>query len=668
MAAPTGGKRRLTPEDIYNIVLVSDAQISPDGRQVAFTQTILDRDKNDYRSSIYIVPAEGGTPRRFTAADAKDTFPRWSPDGQRLAFLSNRSGTSQIWTISLAGGEATQLTNLPEPVTYFTWSPDGSTIAFVTKTEPSQLATTEDGEKPAKEQEKSDVVRITRIRFRADGVSGFLDDKHTHIWCISAAGGDPWQITSCDFDDRWPAWSPGGHEIAFVSNRTPDREYNTVSEIWAVPARGGEARPIATGDDADFGQPVWSPDGTGIAFSGHRYPEAGGAVDSHVWVAAGGDIRCLTTGLGRSVGDFGINDTFASANPGLSWTTSCYLYFQVSDAGNTHIYRLPAAGGDPELVVGGQRRVLDFSVSQDGSRIAFVAGDPLNPCDVFVCSGDGSDERRLTAVNEEFFSTVALSRPEEFRVPSQAEDRGEVHGWVMKPIGFEPGRKYPMVLEIHGGPHGMYANHYFHEFQLLAAQGYVVVYTNPRGSQGYGEAHASYTRGAWGEKDMPDLMAAVDYVIAQGYVDPNRLGVTGGSYGGYMTNWVIGHTDRFKAAVTQRCVSDLYSFFGTSDIGFHFGAYEWGGVPWESRETYQRLSPITYVEQIKTPLLILHSEEDYRCPIAQAEQLFISLKKLGREVEFVRFPGENHNLSRSGKPKHRVERLQFILGWFERYL
>jgi len=665
VGASTGAKRRLTPEDIYNITLVSDAQISPDGRYVAYTQTILDKEKNDYRSSIFVVPVDGGTPRRFTSADARDSFPRWSPDGSRIAFLSNRSGKSQVWTISVDGGEATQVTDLPEGVTFFAWSPDGSTLALVSKTEAAQLEKRDEDEG---EEEKSDVVRITRIRFRADGVSGFLDDKHTHIWCVPAAGGDPWQVTSGDFNDAWPVWSPGGHEIAFVSNRTEDREFNTVSEIWAVPARGGEARPIATGNDADFGRPVWSVDGAAIAFAGHRQPESGGAIDSQVWVADGGTIRCLTEGLGRTVGDAGINDTCAPANPGLAWTPDGWIYFQVSDSGNTHVYRVPAAGGDPSLVVGGQRRVLDFSVSPDGSRIAFVAGDPLNPCDVYVCRANGSDERRLTAVNEEFFSSVALSEPEEFRVPSHAEDRAEIHGWVMKPIGFEPGRKYPMVLEIHGGPHGMYANHYFHEFQLLAAQGYVVVYTNPRGSQGYGTEYASYTRAAWGEKDMPDLMAAVDYVIEQGYVDPNRLGVTGGSYGGYMTNWVIGHTDRFKAAVTQRCVSDLYSFFGTSDIGFHFGAYEWGGVPWEARETYVRLSPITYVENMKTPLLIIHSEEDYRCPIAQAEQLFISLKKLGREVEFVRFPNENHNLSRSGKPKHRVERLQYILGWFQRYL
>jgi dipeptidyl aminopeptidase/acylaminoacyl peptidase len=295
-----------------------------------------------------------------------------------------------------------------------------------------------------------------------------------------------------------------------------------------------------------------------------------------------------------------------------------------------------------------------------------VKADGLNPGDLYVSDADGQNEVRLTRVNEAFLSGIALSEPEPFWV--DAPDGVPIQGWIIKPPGFDPNVKYPMILEIHGGPHGMYAEAFMHEFQLLAAHGYVVAYTNPRGSSGYGEAFTRDSHMRWGEADLPDLMAAVDHVVSLGFVDEARMGVTGGSYGGYMTLWVIGHSERFKAAVTQRCVSNLHSFYGTSDIGWNFFDYEFGGPPWEERERYIKYSPITYVDAMTTPLLIIHSERDFRCPIEQGEQVFISLKRLGRTTEFVRFPDENHNLSRTGKPKHRIERLEHILRWFDTYL
>lgn len=664
----SSSRRLLNPNDIYAITLLSDARFSPGGDRVAYVQTILDRESDDYQSSIAIVPTSSGEPRRFTVCGAKDTAPRWSPSGDRLAFLSNRSGSNQIWTIPSDGGEASQLTDLPEEVTGFTWSPDGSTIAFVSKAVSSQA----EQQSPAAEgREESDVVHITKIRFRADGTPGFLDQKPTHIWCIPSNGGSSWQVTSGDFSDSQPAFSPDGRELAFVSNRTADRDFNCASEIWAVSVQGGQPRTIAGGDDAYFWHPVWSPDGSLIAFSGHSQAATGHATNFCAWLAPAsgdGEPRNLTAALDRTVGDFALGDTSVDADRGLVWSPDgSMLYFQVSDAGNVHLYRIPVAGGEAEQVVGGARRVLNFSLSGDG-RVAFVVSDPLNPGDVAVCAPDGSDERRLTAVNAEFLNAVVLSTPEEFRIASPAGDQREIHGWIMKPVDFHEGQHYPMVLEIHGGPHALYSNAYFHEFQLLAARGYVVVYTNPPGSQGYGESFAKSTRAAWGEKDMPDVMAAVDHVIAQGYVDPRRLGVTGGSYGGYLTNWIIGHSDRFRAAVTQRCVTNLASMYGTSDIGFTFGEYEFGGTPWDAPEQFARLSPITYVREIRTPLLIIHSEQDYRCPVEQAEQLYVALKRLRREVEFVRFPNESHGLSRSGKPAHRVERLERIIAWFDRYL
>lgn len=661
-------QRLLTPSDIHAIKLVSDVRFSPGGDDIAYVQTILDQETDDYQSSIALVSISTGESRRFTVAGAKDTAPRWAPSGDRLAFLSNRSGSKQIWTIPHDGGEATQLTDLPEEVTGFTWSADGTTIAFVSKAGSPQP---EQDPAAGEVQEASDVVHITKIRFRADGTPGFLDHKPTHIWCIPSNGGSPWQVTAGDYNDSQPAFSPDGRELALVSNRTGDRDFNCASEIWAVSVQGGQPRCIAGGDDAYFWHPAWSPDGASIAFSGHWQAATGHATNYGVWLAPGngdGAPRNLTEALDRPAGDFAIGDTAVETHSGPVWSPDgTTLYFQVSDAGNVHLYRISIAGGDAEPVISGARRVLGFSLSGKGS-VAFVVSDPLNPGDVAVCSPDGSDERRLTTVNAELLNGVALSVPEEFRIPSRDGDRREIHGWVMKPVDFQEGRRYPMVLEIHGGPHAFYANAYFHEFQLLAARGYVVVYTNPPGSQGYGESFATFTNQAWGEKDMPDVMAAVDHIIAQGYVDPDRLGVTGGSYGGYLTNWIIGHSDRFRAAVTQRCVTNLASMYGTSDIGFSFGEYEFGGAPWDAPEQFARLSPITYVREIRTPLLIIHSEQDYRCPVEQAEQLYVALKRLRREVEFVRFPDESHGLSRTGKPAHRIERLERILNWFDRYL
>jgi dipeptidyl aminopeptidase/acylaminoacyl peptidase len=660
--------RTIVSTDLYNLSMASDAQISPDGSRVVFVKTWLDKGKNDYRSSLYSVASDGGDVHRLTAADAKDGSPRWSPDGTYIAFLSNRAEKNQIYVLPVAGGEAWKLTDFTEGVSFFAWSPDGSTIAAVSKGEPG--ADSEKKDDADNEGEESDVIHITSIRYKADGTKEFLDGKRQHIWCVSFPTGDTWQVTSGDFDDTNPSWTPGGNEIVFVSDRTEDRDYNRVRQIWSVSARGGEPRLVIGEDNDMFGLPAVSPDGATVAIRGHRNAIAGSSPNQRIWTVplAGGDPLCLTENLDRSTADTITADFSASSSPGLTWSADgLTVYFQVSDQGSVHLY---GAGkeSDPAPVITGDRRILDYSVSPDGGKIAFTASDQISPPDVFVCDIAGGNERRLTCINADFLDGVTLAEPEEFWVKSYNDDGWLVHGWIMKPPNMEAGGKYPMILAIHGGPHGTYGNSFFHEFQTMAAKGYVVVYTNPRGSQGYGEEFCSCTRMNWGVADMPDLMAAVDYAIEQGYVDENRLGVTGGSYGGFMTNWVIGHTDRFKAAITDRCVSNFYSMYGTSDIGFTFGDYEWGGRPWENREQYVEYSPITYVENMKTPLLIVHSEKDYRCPIEQSEQLFVFLKMLGRTTEFVRFPDESHGLSRSGQPKHRVQRLNFYADWWERYL
>ncbi|MFW6075842.1 MAG: S9 family peptidase, partial [Chloroflexota bacterium] len=416
--------------------------------------------------------------------------------------------------------------------------------------------------------------------------------------------------------------------------------------------------------------PQWSPDGSLVSAVGHWEAQAGGAPDSSIWTvsSSGGEAVNVTPDFERSTADAAMSDMFQGSSTSYVWAPDgSAIYFLASDSGATEIFRVDLEGHEVTKLTAAGDRISGVSIDRSGRTLAYVSANATNPGDLFQMPvDDATSTTRLTKVNWDFLNEIALSEPEEFWVDS--EDGAPIQGWVMRPLGFDPAVKYPMILQIHGGPHGMYANAFMHEFQLMAARGYVVVYSNPRGSAGYGESFTRSTHQNWGEADLPDLMAVVDHVVKQGYVDENRLGVTGGSYGGYMTLWTIGHSDRFKAAVTQRCVSNLYSFYGTSDIGWNFGEYNFGGTPWEQRDHFMKYSPITYVADMKTPLLIIHSERDFRCPIEQGEQVFISLKRLGRDVEFVRFPDETHNLSRSGKPKHRIERLGHIIGWFDRYL
>ena len=650
-------KRRITAEDIYRFKMVSDPQVSPDGTQAAYVVTRIDEDSNGYYSSIYLADLDGSRTTRLTTADARDSSPRWSPDGLHIAFQSNRSESNQIWLIRVAGGEPWKVTDFETGVSGFSWSPDGGSLAVVSK---------DTDDEPADDDEpETDVRHITAMRYKSDD-EGFLDMKPRNIWIVRPFEESQTQLTRSDVHDTDPVWSPAGDHIAFVTNRTDQRHSNAVSEVWTVAVGSGLEQPVFSGDDAGFGTPSWSPDGTEIAAVGHREPHAGGSPDSQIWIASatGEGERAITEELGRSTGDSAMSDIFQGSESRPIWSCDgASMTFRASDSGGTYIQRVPADGGAVQRISEGRFRVSGLSLTPDGSRMAYVNATALNPGDLYVADADGSNESRLTQVNEEFLDEIALSEPEPFWV--DAPDGVPIQGWIIKPPGFNPDVKYPMILQIHGGPHGMYAEAFMHEFQFLAANGYVVMYTNPRGSSGYGEEFTRDSHLRWGDADMPDLMAAVDHVVSLGYVDESRMGVTGGSYGGYMTLWVIGHTDRFKAAVTQRCVSNLYSFYGTSDIGWGFIDYQFGGLPWERLDHYMKYSPISYVEQMTTPLLIIHSERDFRCPIEQGEQVFISLKRLDRDVEFVRFPDETHNLSRSGKPKHRIERLQHILRWFD---
>ncbi len=691
--------RPIVAEDLFRLLIVSDIQMSPDGQSVAYLVTRLDQDADDYKAAIWTAPIHGGTPRQLTAGTARDGSPRWSPDGRQIAFVSNRPGETpeppstnrkkqteeqerqgrsksasnakedgpkpQIWVIAVGGGEARQLTRQPFGATSPTWSPDGHAIAFLSPTPPEHEPKSHDGEGTGT---VADERLITEIRYRYDG-RGFIE-RHDHVWTIPSDGGDARQLTTGDTDDAQPTWSPDGARIAFVSNRTPDHETNGISAIYAVPAQGGSPRCLTDGAFA-FSAPTWSPDGSRLAVIGTDDPLAGGAKNANLWTvpAGGGTPINHTRDWDRSFGDHGMSDVYMAADDRPVWSPDGgRVYALASDRGSTHIHRVTLQDGSVERLTSGSRRIVSFAVAP-GVSFCYISGEAHRPFEVFTADAAGRDERQLTEHNREFLNEVALSPSEEILFRSKS-DGAEIQGWILKPPGFQEGSptKYPMILQIHGGPHAMYGHAMFHEMQLMAARGYVVLYTNPRGSSGYGEDFTSSTRGRWGEHDMPDVMGALDAILERGYVDSARVGVTGGSYGGYLTNWIIGHTDRFKAAVTQRCVANFYSFFGTSDIGFTFGQYEFGGTPWSDTEKLLHHSPISYVESMTTPLLIIHNEQDLRCPIEQAEQLFVFLKKLGRQVAFVRIPGEDHNLSRTGKPSRRLARLHHLIGWFDTHL
>ena len=646
-------KRGITPEEYLSFQFIGDPHLSPDGKVVAYVVTTINRKKNRRESAIWSLTIESPeAPRRLSAEGFSSSMPRWSPDGKTLAMVSARNldpstadkPKAQIYLLPVSrGGEAMPLTNLKNGVEGYQWSPDGTRIVVVSATAPK------DDIAPA--ALKSDVRHYTHIIYKSND-SGWDEGKRQHLWVVDVTEGEARQITNGqEWNDTDPQWSPDSTRIAFVSDRTGkayDDSHNT--DVWVIPASGGSLIKVSDHDFEDI-SPRWSPDGKQIIFAGktsiHQFPKL------YLADSSGGRSSALV------LKDLDLIPTQ------LEWS-SAGLLFQANIKGEAQIFRADVATRRLEVVTNGPRRVQGFDVSSSADKLVYLANDFQHLDDLYVSNLDGKSERQLTHLNSALWEQLDLQPVE--RLPYLSSDGLPIDGFFVKPSGWQPGKHYPMVLVIHGGPRDMFGVDWYSEFQIFAAKGWGVFFCNPRGSTGYGEKFERRQINNWGLMDYQDVMAGVDAALKRyDWIDPNNLGVTGGSYGGYMTNWIVSHTNRFKAAVTLRSLSNFISDEGTRQGPYGHADY-FKDILFDDFAQYWDASPLKYARNVKTPTLILHSEMDFQLPFEQAEQWFRALQHYGVPSEFVLFPRENHNLTRTGEPNHIVESFQWQIYWFDRYL
>jgi dipeptidyl aminopeptidase/acylaminoacyl peptidase len=673
-------KRPITETDLYSFQWIGSPEIAPDGSKIAYTLVKVNAKHDSYETSVWLVSGSGGVPRQITAGP-HDSDPRWSPDGKVLAFLratekDGKPEPPQIYLLSMQGGEARVLTEMPKGAGAFVWAPDGKSIAF------SSTTLAKDFDKKKDEPAESDVRVIVRAEYRENGEGYAEPDRPRHIWVVSvpdilSAPPKARQVTTGEFDEDDITWSRDGSKIYFVSDRVKEPYYAPPdSDIYFVNASGGEIQKVAS-IDGRIGSLALSPDGRRLAFIGEI--NAGDGVVQRSYsqpdlfvtsVEPGSKPKNLTADYDFDIGGGVGGDQAAPRAAGRShpyWSADERTVFvQAAEEGSINLKRVDVETGRVDTLTKGNHAFLAVSPTPDAKLVAVTISTPTTIGDLFVVDGKTGEMKQVTHINAELFEKVNLTEPE--AIWYKSFDGRRIQAWVQRPPDFQAGKKYPLILDIHGGPHSAYGYVFDHEFQWMAAKGYVVLYPNPRGSTSYGQEFGNIIQYHYPGDDFTDLMAGVDELIARGWVDPDKLGVTGGSGGGVLTNWTIGHTTRFKAAVSQRSIADWSGFWYTADFS-QFTPMWFRGAPWEQEADFKERSPITYIQNIHTPLMLIEGDSDLRTPPADGgEQMFRALKYLKQPVVMVRFPGESHELSRSGKPAHRVERLQHIVSWFDKYL